>query len=490
MAHYDHRPAYLGRLHVRFPGNYRPRSHKRDDATLLSQYKDTSNIRSKYKGDRSGRWSGYKTSGIPIFGEEGAAPRTAWSVGHVAARQKLEEKLRDDARQSATHPVQGVAAENSHALGHGDYGADHELSAPAASRAQNTEQLAIELAMREAARKLNHAAGIQNGQQSLVHAKITDVLHPKTGHLLVRRFKLIRREDEHDKEGTVVFDHLMDGERLHISKDEAFATGRKAHDALMYPNPQEAYRRRLPASYADKLPLLLGGKRAKRKGMGGVQAPEKRRLADHQSDVLAELQKNHRQLKRGRRRGYGAVPDRSGVNMVGPAFTDARFPTWGNWFPSTKTGQAALDTQRQWMQADLQGNGSDKDDFESSGSLPSSDASRLLHHVGILENKFGAHLGKAASTVQFPLDQRPNPAHATIMADQVRQNFDSRALGVEDHRQTLLTSAQAASKALRSLERDNPTSGTSLLTDDQQRILAAAYNYHCAITGDHRPTLC
>lgn len=82
-----------------------------------------------------------RSSGIPIFGTGDAAPRTGWSSGHVQVRNSVSDSLRN--QREAQGSDRRISADNSHALGHGDYGVDHLLSAPPASEYQNTEQLGI-----------------------------------------------------------------------------------------------------------------------------------------------------------------------------------------------------------------------------------------------------------------------------------------------------------------------------------------------------------
>lgn len=328
-------PVYLSKLHMRLAGNAFDASkdgERLDQAELVDMFRNKNLIRSHYKGRRgfqyepepedeadshasspmeleAGTPQKTYTSGIPIFGASNAVDRAGWSYGHTDLRAELQEALQDRGRSqgySYQFLAKYVSAENSHALAHGDYGTDHLLSAPSASRAQNTEQYAIELGMRAAAEKLN-SKYMMDDEHSLVHAKITDVLHPETGRLMARRFKLIRRKDSKDHEGTVVFDHLMDGNRLHISRHEAFALGQKVHDALI-DGTQEAPR--------------PDGRTGKRKGMGGVAAPTATELREHQQQVLRELQ-----IARGRKRIRTADSrDREAVNMIGPGFTEASFP--------------------------------------------------------------------------------------------------------------------------------------------------------------------
>lgn len=497
-------PKYLSRLKVRYAKGYNPASYARPIAELREQYKNTSNIRSKYKGARGSR---SHTSGIPVFGTEDAAERARWSIGHATARSRLEKKLRSKAGDEKVS-IKGVAAENSHALGHGDYGVDHELSAPSASKDQNTEQLAIELGMREAARKLNTAADMPE-DESLVHMKITDVLHPTTGHLLVRRLKLIRRSDKDDHEGTVVFDHLMDGERLHLSKKDAFEIGKRAHDALtggMDIDPEDGEEKKagdikekgkikvasrsVPTTGLIKkwAPVSLGGKSAQRKGMGGVRAPTKTELETHQEKVLKTLQKNRRDLKKGKR-VTDRVSDRRGVDMIGPAFTDARFPTWKNWWPKTETGQAALDRHHAWMQGDIAAEGAGPESLLQSGSLPSGDASKLMKHIATIEHSFGAHLGGVAARIDHDLCDKPDSEMVSAYAKDIDSQFEGEKDGIGSPRNKLQLAAIGARKALNSLEEKEKGSGLQYLNDDQKQLLMAAHIYADFKIGEHKPVL-
>ncbi|MEP3244159.1 MAG: hypothetical protein ABJN40_17915 [Sneathiella sp.] len=486
MAHVD-KPSYLGRLAVRFPKGFNPNSHKRDATPLRAQYKDTSNIRSKYKGIRNSWLRGHYTSGIPIFGNEDAVDRAGWSTGHVKARQVLEKKLLNAAKKGGVS-TRNISAENSHALGHGDYGTDHELSAPAASKAQNTEQLAIELAMREAARKLNQKAKL-TGDQSLVHAKITDVLHPETGHLLVRRFKLIRRADAKDHEGTVVFDHLMDGERLQISKDEAYGLGKKVHDALMNKKPDEAPRDKATSGYRSVAPVLLGGRRTQRKGMGGVLPPSGKDLRDHQETVLETLQGKKRALKKKKGKAIGSVADRRGVEMVGPAFTDARFPTWKNKWGTTRSGQDALDMQRSWMQGHLDKEGDGTESYEMSGSLPADDRTTLLKHIEKLETNFHPYLKSSLKSMNANLAARPKSKTVKNHGKKIDRKFDTKKLGSDKEREGLLDSTTRAVRALRNMEAEEAGSGIAELTPKQKKLLKAAHFHLNHIIGERRAVL-
>ncbi len=477
-------PAYLGRLHLRFPQGYRPKTDQRTPEQLAGYYKNKEYIRSKYKGSRGAE--SRRTSGIPIFGNEDAAERLNWSVGHTAARQEVQRGLLRNAVAESVPPM-GVAAENSHALGHADYGTDHELSAPAASKAQNTEQLAIELAMRAAAQELN--AG-QDPEKSLVHAKITDVLHPATGQLMARRFKLIRKESVDDTEGAVVFDHIMDGQQLHISKEDAFARGRQAYEALMRGRAAD----RVVADFAKP----KGGKgkaagagaakgRGERKGMHGTVAPSRTDLARHQAQTLATLQRNRRVLKEAAGSVVGSVPDRKGVQMIGPAFTEAQFPS--ELGVEKKTGQAALDEHRVHMVRHVGRLGQIAQSLVESGGLPAGDEANLLRHVGVLENTFGSQLGEAGALISHGMTDTPTEASARQIQGMVDSKFPARQWRRDDALQRLRDAGGGASKALKALEAEKAGSGMQLLTDDQQRLLMTAHIYRNATIGEYEPVL-
>ncbi|MEP3244161.1 MAG: hypothetical protein ABJN40_17925 [Sneathiella sp.] len=478
-------PDYLGRLHLRFPRGYRPKTEQRTPEHLADVYKSKANIRSKYKGTRGAETGA--TSGIPIFGNEDAADRLNWSVGHTAARQGLQENLIREAAAMRV-PPSGVSAENSHALGHADYGTDHELSAPAASKAQNTEQLAIELAMRAAAQHLNQG---QDPDASLVHAKITDVLHPETGQLMARRFKLIRREDAADKQGTVVFDHLMDGRQLHISKEDAFARGRQAYEALMRGSAADRVladaEEMKPKAKSGKAKAAAGKGRQLRKGMQGTAAPSRMELMSHQYSNLAQLQKNRLALKKEADVGIGPVPDRKGVSMIGPAFTDAQFP--GELGPEKKSGQAALDEHRAHMARYVGTRGQPPESFLESGGLPAGNEANLLRHVGVLENTFGSQLGEAGSLIAHGMKDTPDQGFAEHIKDMVAGKFPARQMGREDALLRLREAGSGASKALKALEDEKAGSGLQLLTEDQQRLLMAAHIYRNATIDEYKPVL-
>ncbi|GEM_PF-2769063 len=488
----EENPAYLGRLHLRFPKGYRPKTEQRSPEELSGIYKNRDYIRSKYKGSRHPETGG--TSGIPIFGNEDAAERANWSIGHTAARQGLQTDLiRQAASTQGVSPMQ-VAAENSHALGHADYGTDHELSAPAASKAQNTEQLAIELAMRAAAKELNQG---QDPDVSLVHAKITDVLHPKTGQLMARRFKLIRREDAGDKDGKVVFDHLMDGQQFHISKEDAFARGKQAYEALISGQPAD----RVVADYQERVRKEKSGGKAKgsagggstgkdrfdRKGMRGATAPTRDALLTHQVGTLGQLQKNRRDLKKAAASAIAPVSDRRGVAMIGPAFTEAQFP--GELGPERKSGQEALDEHRARMGSYVSDQGQEAESLLQSGGLPAGDEASLMQHVGVLEHAFGPELGEAGSLIEHGITDTPSEDHIREIGGMVGSKFNPRQMGVQDRKDRLTRTTNGAVRALKALEGEKSGSGLGLLTEEQKKLLMAAHMYQGATLGESAPVL-
>lgn len=438
----------LARLHMRYAGG-RDGASTAPRADLGAVYKDQSYIRSKYKGARVAGAAASadaapvsKTSGIPVFGVEGAADRAGWSKGHVAARQAMSKRLG------------GVATENSHALGHADFGTDHELSAPAATKAQNTEQLAIELAMRTAAHQLNSDAGVTDGS-SLLHAKITDVLHPQTGDLVARRYKLIRRAGKDDHVGTVVFDHIMDGERTHISKADALALGRHVHGSVMNGSA-------VPRS-TDRGAADTKGPTDRKGGVAG--APALGAIAGHQAGVLDTLNaaRGRSPQERTKNRMKG-TPDRTGVGMVGPAFTDAAFPETaaGAGDGGVAQGQSALDSLRARMAAGS-GGAVTPQSLLVSGSLPADNETKLRTALEAMHKTHGAHMAAGADAVT---------RHGTGVNDDLdddAQTDIARTTGVPDpslvgepHWQFIDHTGKAV-KALRRMEADQAGSGMAAL---------------------------
>ena len=288
---------------------------------------------SKYKGVRRGAKD---TSGIPLFGDQTNHPpqdRIGWNVGHSMSRNNMSEKL------SSVNKYNPVRAENSHALGHGDYGTDHMISAPPASQHQNTEQLAIEDGMREAAKALG---------QDKVRMKITDILDPKTGWLKVRRFKLLRKNPA-DGEYVVVFDHLMDGERKGITFGTASALKAQVKSALLNPAITKANKATDPTKTHDKTTKPAANDLTQND------------LFSHQqqvrADVGTELNKD------------AANRDFKSVNWVGPGYTEL---TKGGG-AKTYTGNQALRKFGRKVAPNLQP-GMTEDEFFKQKSIQGNDA--------------------------------------------------------------------------------------------------------------------
>lgn len=477
--------SYLGRLHMRFAGVARAHEdpatdfearRRITDARLSGAIKNRDYIRVKYKGNRAivppvattaeeravakreGRKLTGHTSGIPIFGNEDAGDRAGWSLGHVAMRNKLTAQLLEGLGAA---DKKGVSAENSHALGHGDYGMDHLLSAPAASKAQNTEQLAIELGMRAAAQKLNP----DDSEHSLVHAKITDVLHPKTGHLVARRFKLIRKSDADDKVGRVVFDHIMDGTRTHISKEEAFDLGGRVHDALMTDPAAQAAAAK-STTRVDALHAESG-----QYGMGGAVAPApstRTQLATRQSDALKALQERRHLMRAVFRKPVGPVPDRHDVDLTSPAMTDVHFPRDADCdLPASKlAGHAAVEEAR--LRVFAHNHELESDDMLSSGSLPASEEVKLMRAMKALKNKFGGPLGEAASDNE---DMTNEHVYNAVNAVGPRG-----AYGAQDFKAELVAHHQAVEAAANAVHAAGKQP-SDFLDDDDRFLLRTSQKY-------------
>lgn len=348
----------ISRLHLRFPSG---RDHKAlgvDESRSIDElkriYKDKNNfIRSKYKGNRAGDQK--QTSGIPIFGISNPTERSGWSKGHNLFAHELTQNLR------TTGGSQQISAENSHALGHGDLGVEHYLAAPPASKHQNTEQLAIELAMRDAATKLNHDTSPTDGQ-SMVRFKSTDIINPDTGALEVRRIKLSRRKDPSKPWGGdnefVAIDHLMDGRRKGIKKKDAFALAESTYKALI----------------DDKTVNSPFKDNATRKDSGDVVAPTRDQLSTHGSNLLAALRKSKSEKRQAAGNPIAPVNDREGINFIGPAFTDVSIKGG-----KRITGQNALSST-----IDQITKGKDKsyrEAFKTTAGLPADDLSKLEHSI-------------------------------------------------------------------------------------------------------------
>lgn len=301
-------------LAMRFPKgrtfDLAPGQHEtRDPATLRNVYEHPALMRSKYKGTATepDGLGPRATTGIPISGERNELPRAGWSQGHIELAQRLTAALRAD-----THRLHSKA-ENSHALGHGDYGVDHFLSAPPASRHQNTEQLAMEVAMRLAAQDLHeHNLRTIRGQShpEMIRLKVTDTIDPATGALQVRRYKIIRRLDPergwNDPGNTkIAVDHLMDGERRSIAREDAVALSQSVYQALVSDG--------LTPRVGNYRSVKLEQERGLNRNTRGIEAPTVGEIRNHAEMTLAQMQANKR---------AGNELDRDGVRLAGPAFTD------------------------------------------------------------------------------------------------------------------------------------------------------------------------
>ena len=473
-------PAFLGRLNMRFgKGSDYKLPHgtqaTKDDAALTTILKNKGTyIRSKYKGQRAASGAAEaegddeelglpgkaaaseatatgKTSGIPIFGESDAEARVGWSLGHSKVARETTAELQEAARTTR------LSAENSHALGHADYGTDHELSAPSASKAQNTEQLAIELAMRKGAKDLNAAAGLTDGT-SLVHMKITDALDPKSGQLRARRLKLIRRANAADKDGTVVFDHLMDGDRLHISKDEAYDVGKRAHAALIAGKAVP----RATARHGD------GKGSGDRKGMDPAIAPTRDDLHDHQKKVLSDLKTNQKAAEAtGLHRFKNEIDDRKGVKMVGPAFTEVAFP--GAAAPIE--GQKALTTVRDHVATTHSKSAEEaaawKKNFETSGSLPADADSKMQKRMNVLMDSFGDRLAGGTEDIDAGEDDPVDFKKGSDHGHRVAMEKAVRDSGMTHHEQQLLALQFASVKK---------SGNHSRLSADEKKLLLGIHS--------------
>lgn len=293
---------------MRFPGgrDYSTREGEdevRDQTQLKEAYKNQDLMRSKYKGNATDRGDDNRraTSGVPISGERNEIPRAGWSEAHTILSQELTAKLRINSGKAHNK------AENSHALGHGDFGVDHLLSAPPASKHQNTEQLGVEVAMRLAAQDL---------PPDSIRLKVTDAIDPQTGALAVRRMKIMRRIDNSkgwDAPGNVkiAVDHLMDGERKGITKEKVLELSGEVYGALTDADPRKTF-----DTYASKKTLENRGI-----NRGVINAPTLAALETHASDTLSSFQKNKQQNKQQNKPADESL-DRLGVPLEGPAYTD------------------------------------------------------------------------------------------------------------------------------------------------------------------------
>lgn len=165
--------------------------------------------------------------------------RTSHSQAAADIRDAMSLQLKEDAKARGVRMRYGIRAEHSHAIAHGDGGTESLLDSPPASHPQNTEQLAYELAYRQARGILMSAAGPAAAMPAAaaasssasaapaapairdMHLAAHDVLNAQ-GHLEARRLSITLmhadgRQTQHHR--------VMDGRRLHISKDGAEKAG-------------------------------------------------------------------------------------------------------------------------------------------------------------------------------------------------------------------------------------------------------------------------
>lgn len=348
---------------MRFPGgrDFRTKGEPevRKSSDLKAIYKNDDLMRSKYKGNATSRVENKRvTSGISISGDRNELARAGWSASHTALAQELTAKLRADSGKAHNK------AENSHALGHGDFGVDHLLSAPPASKHQNTEQLGIEVAMRLAAQGL---------APDSVRLKVTDTIDPDTGALAVRRMKIVRRLDpakSWDEAGNtkIAVDHLMDGERKGISKEAVLKLSEDVYDALVDANPA-----RTVDNYGSE---KSAGERGLNRGHEPLAAPEVKDLAAHAGATLGALQQNKKN---------GQEFDREGVPfpLTGPAYTDLTVKdTNGNTVTFNNRTQVKPEDAAITLIAHKKNlSPEEKAHFYKTKSLPSDEATTLVNNL-------------------------------------------------------------------------------------------------------------
>lgn len=271
-------------------------SATRDPSVLFGEFanKDVP-IRTYYHGHSD---DGH-TSGIAIYGQRAEVPRTGWSAAHSHIRNQVSNTLR-----GLPGHARNIRAENSHALGHGDHGVDHFLSAPPASQFQNTAQLAFETSMRSAAANLNDGVGL--GDRSMVRLKVTDTLH-EDGSLNVRRYQVLRRMNADDEWGgdneRLAVDYLMDGRRLGITQKDTDHIQQSVLSAM--------------ADGGDIFSNVPEEHRDDSWKTGGVRAPRGDELKGHMEGLRGAYKHNG---------SFGAI-DRNpeAINPLGPAFTSVVF---------------------------------------------------------------------------------------------------------------------------------------------------------------------
>ncbi|UAA38766.1 hypothetical protein KIH87_19240 [Paraneptunicella aestuarii] len=223
----------------------------------LSNNKDykQGTVRIHWKGHREDNGTG-RTSGIGVHTTQRST--SAWPSDSEAVRTHLSNQLM---AKSGFTPLDNSqsrwGAELSHLVAGSLHGPNDELSAQAASVHQNTEFLAIESGLKSLREK--------HGDQ--VRFKATGYVHDSGEHagtLKAARFKIYIG-------GRKVFDHLTEGHRGNIDKDEA--TALRSHVSNL--TAQHAERRPQHSKHAGS---QVPGPTAK--GVHG-NAPSRQDVADH-----------------------------------------------------------------------------------------------------------------------------------------------------------------------------------------------------------------
>lgn len=171
-------------------------------------------------------WKGFRhadgrTSGNTPF--IGTRDNKAWSQPHADRRNALGSWLRIN-REGIFNPF-GMShlAENSHLHAGSFLGVNDTLSAPPASIHQNTEWLAIETGIKGLKRKADHDPTF--GDLRIKSTGYVFDSGPNKGWLKAARYKVYINERK-------VFDHVTDGSRGNIDKNES--RGLQQHVAALH----------------------------------------------------------------------------------------------------------------------------------------------------------------------------------------------------------------------------------------------------------------
>ncbi len=172
-------------------------------------------VRSHVKGRKDDKTA---TGIVPHYKE--GLKRDSWKGDLI---NPAKDKLTEDLKKAGVSPATaGHYVEISHALATGNYGSYDMVNAFVASYHQNTEQLAVETAHRHVVSKKSGEDDMKGKQAEKYRLKITGYVHDQDsdlhGRLKYTRYKIYRKDgDDWNK----VVDHLMDGERGDIDKDES-----------------------------------------------------------------------------------------------------------------------------------------------------------------------------------------------------------------------------------------------------------------------------